>query len=137
MARAANNGGKDSSGSIISSKASFAHARSIVDNKSSNVLVTHFVLDFLRFLQASQSRWCSSLSDASFRFSPCFYTFRLLSSCLHPIHVSIFGHVFVTWHRSQNLRETLELSFFHCDMSCKTLPYMVLCIFKKYIEKGT
>ena len=37
----ANNGGEDSSGSIISSKSSFAHARAIVNNKSSNVFVTH------------------------------------------------------------------------------------------------
>merc|ERR1719477_572248 len=41
VARTANNGGEDSSGSIISSKASLAHAGAIVNNKSSNVLVTH------------------------------------------------------------------------------------------------
>merc|ERR1712098_589741 len=40
---AANNGGEDSPGGVISSKASLAHAGAIVDNKSSNVLVTHFV----------------------------------------------------------------------------------------------
>merc|ERR1711915_700949 len=35
-----NNGGEDSSGSVISSKSSFAHAGAIVNNKSSNVFVT-------------------------------------------------------------------------------------------------
>ena len=43
MAGTANNGWEDSSGSVISSKASFAHAGAIVNNKSSNVLVTHGV----------------------------------------------------------------------------------------------
>merc|ERR1719300_2069034 len=42
MAGTANNGGEDSSGSIISSKSSLAHAGAIVNNKSSNVFVTHF-----------------------------------------------------------------------------------------------
>ena len=41
VAGTANNGGKDSPGSVITSKASFAHARSIVNDKSSNVFVTH------------------------------------------------------------------------------------------------
>merc|ERR1719153_1256159 len=44
MARTSNNGGEDSSGSVISSKASFAHTRAIVNNKSSNVFVTHLDL---------------------------------------------------------------------------------------------
>merc|ERR1711939_1250581 len=35
----ANNGGEDSSGSIISSETSLAHARAIVNNESSNVFV--------------------------------------------------------------------------------------------------
>ena len=39
----ANDGGEDSSGSVISSKSSFAHSRSIVYDKSSNILVTHLV----------------------------------------------------------------------------------------------
>merc|ERR1719357_1377375 len=39
------NGWKDSSGSVISSKSSLAHAGSIVNNKGSNVFVTHFALD--------------------------------------------------------------------------------------------
>merc|ERR1719245_611780 len=43
VARTANNGGEDSSGSVISSKSSLAHAGAIVNNKSSNVLVTHLV----------------------------------------------------------------------------------------------
>merc|ERR1719419_187849 len=42
VAGTANNGGEDSSGSIISSKSSLAHAGAIVNNKSSNVFVTHF-----------------------------------------------------------------------------------------------
>merc|ERR1711992_242976 len=36
-----NNGGEDSTGSIVSSESSLAHAGAIVNNKSSNVLVTH------------------------------------------------------------------------------------------------
>merc|ERR1719419_1971057 len=42
MAGTANKGGKDSSGSIVSSKSSLANAGAIVNNKSSNVFVTHF-----------------------------------------------------------------------------------------------
>merc|ERR1719356_949485 len=41
MAGTSNNGGEDSSGSVISSKTGLAHAGAIVNNKSSNVLVTH------------------------------------------------------------------------------------------------
>merc|ERR1719376_346037 len=41
VAGTANNGGEDSTGSIISSKSSLAHAGAIVDDKSSNVFVTH------------------------------------------------------------------------------------------------
>merc|ERR1719427_2033195 len=44
VARTSNNGGEDCTGSIISSKASLAHTRSIVNNKSSNVFVTHLGL---------------------------------------------------------------------------------------------
>merc|ERR1711894_169127 len=44
VARTANNGGEDSSGSVISSKSSLAHAGAIVNDKSSNVFVTHFDL---------------------------------------------------------------------------------------------
>merc|ERR1712198_813908 len=40
-----NNGWEDSSGSVISSKSSLAHAGSIVNNKGSNVFVTHFAFD--------------------------------------------------------------------------------------------
>merc|ERR1711888_121863 len=43
VARTANNGGEDSTGSIISSKSSLAHAGAIVNNKSSNVFVTHLI----------------------------------------------------------------------------------------------
>merc|ERR1712201_68631 len=51
VARTANNGGEDSSGSVISSKSSLAHAGAIVNDKSSNVFVTH--LDLLLIL----GRW--------------------------------------------------------------------------------
>merc|ERR1719206_1000567 len=44
VARTANNGGEDSSGSVISSKSSLAHAGAIVNDKSSNVFVTHLIL---------------------------------------------------------------------------------------------
>merc|ERR1719373_1126889 len=46
VAGTANNGGEDSSGSVISSETSFAHAGAIVNNKSGNVLVTHLCLRF-------------------------------------------------------------------------------------------
>merc|ERR1712122_265856 len=42
MSWSSNNGGEDSSGSVISGESSFAHAGSIVNNKSSNIFVTHF-----------------------------------------------------------------------------------------------
>ena len=42
MARTANNGWEDSPGGVITSKTSFAHAGAIVDNESSNVLISHF-----------------------------------------------------------------------------------------------
>merc|ERR1719153_1024464 len=42
VAGTSNNGGEDSTGSIISSEPSLAHTRAIVNNKSSYVLVTHF-----------------------------------------------------------------------------------------------
>merc|ERR1712173_400083 len=42
VARTSNNGWEDSTGSIISGKSSLAHTRAIVNNKSSNVFVTHF-----------------------------------------------------------------------------------------------
>merc|ERR1719427_2097304 len=41
VAGTANNGGENGSGSVISGKASFAHTGAIVNNKSSNVFVTH------------------------------------------------------------------------------------------------
>merc|ERR1711905_30762 len=44
VARTSNNGGEDSSGSVISSKSSLAHAGAIVNDKSSNVFVTHLHL---------------------------------------------------------------------------------------------
>merc|ERR1719301_262300 len=46
VAGAADDGGEDSSGSVISGESSLAHAGAIVNNKSGNVLVTH--LGFLR-----------------------------------------------------------------------------------------
>jgi hypothetical protein len=42
VAGATDNGGEHSSWGIITSKASFAHAGAIVNDKSSNVFVTHF-----------------------------------------------------------------------------------------------
>merc|ERR1739844_639243 len=51
MARTSNNGGEYSTGSIISSKASLAHTRTIVNNKSSNVLVTHLGLFYSTLIQ--------------------------------------------------------------------------------------
>merc|ERR1719376_1752799 len=44
VARTSNNGGEDSAGSVISSKSSLAHAGAIVNDKSSNVFVTHLHL---------------------------------------------------------------------------------------------
>merc|ERR1712173_229283 len=44
VAGTANNGGEDSSGSVISSKSSLAHTGAIVNDKSSNVFVTHLLL---------------------------------------------------------------------------------------------
>merc|ERR1711892_862852 len=41
VAGTSNNGGEDSSGSVISSKSSLAHAGAIVTDKSSSVFVTH------------------------------------------------------------------------------------------------
>ena len=46
MARTANNGWEDSPGGIITSETSFAHAGAIVDNKSSNVFISHFRFEF-------------------------------------------------------------------------------------------
>merc|ERR1711964_714180 len=43
VAGTANNGGEDGTGSIVSSESSLAHAGAIVNNKSSNVLVTHLL----------------------------------------------------------------------------------------------
>merc|ERR1719369_620107 len=43
MTGTSDNGGKDGTGCIIPSKASFAHTGSIVHNKSGNIVVTHFV----------------------------------------------------------------------------------------------
>merc|ERR1712122_400806 len=46
VARTSNNGGEDSSGSVISSKSSLAHAGAIVNNQSSNIFVTHLDLNY-------------------------------------------------------------------------------------------
>ena len=43
MAGTTNNGGEDSPGGVITSETSFAHAGAIVNDKSSNVFVTHVV----------------------------------------------------------------------------------------------
>merc|ERR1719189_3476942 len=42
VARSTNDGREDSPGGVITSKTSFAHAGAIVDNKSSNVFISHF-----------------------------------------------------------------------------------------------
>merc|ERR1712106_718762 len=41
VVRTSNNGGEDSTGSIVSGESSLAHARAIVTDKGSNVFVTH------------------------------------------------------------------------------------------------
>ena len=41
VARASNNGGEDSPGSVITGETSLAHAGSIVNDKSSSVFVAH------------------------------------------------------------------------------------------------
>ena len=41
MSRATDDGGEDSSGGVISSESSLAHAGAIVNNQGSNVFVTH------------------------------------------------------------------------------------------------
>merc|ERR1711893_391207 len=46
VAWSSNNGWEDSSGSIISSESSLAHARAIVNNKSGNIFVTHLEFKF-------------------------------------------------------------------------------------------
>merc|ERR1712174_85937 len=48
VAGTSNNGEEDSSGSVISSKSSLAHAGAIVNNESSNVFVTHLDLYLFR-----------------------------------------------------------------------------------------
>merc|ERR1719245_619020 len=56
VAGTTNNGWEDSSGSVISGETSLAHAGAIVNNKSSNFVVTHDVL--VCFLRLG---WCSGL----------------------------------------------------------------------------
>merc|ERR1719186_2370225 len=46
VARTSNNGGEDSAGSIISCESSLAHAGAIVNDKGSNVFVTHLLVFF-------------------------------------------------------------------------------------------
>merc|ERR1712212_15149 len=46
MSWPSNNGGEDSSWSVITSKASLAHSGAIVDHQSCNLIVTHFCLKF-------------------------------------------------------------------------------------------
>ncbi len=52
MSGTANNGGKNSSRSIISGKSSFAHARTIVNNKSGYLVVTHVDLIISSFSES-------------------------------------------------------------------------------------
>jgi hypothetical protein len=49
MAGSANNGGENSPGGVISSETGLAHTRAIINNKSSNFVVTHFGLFLLSF----------------------------------------------------------------------------------------
>ena len=84
MAGAANNGGEDSSGSIISCKASFAHAGAIVNNKSSNVFVTHLDLWFCTGLGLIS--FCKVLTDVS----PFYKREHLMSSACA---FTLFGHI--------------------------------------------
>jgi hypothetical protein len=42
VARATNDGREDSAGCIITGETSFAHTRTVVDDKGSNIFVTHF-----------------------------------------------------------------------------------------------
>jgi hypothetical protein len=44
MTGTSNNGGKDGPGGIVSGKTGLAHTGAIVNNKSGNFVVTHFVL---------------------------------------------------------------------------------------------
>merc|ERR1711964_127442 len=55
-----NNGGEDSTGSIISSESSLAHAGAIVNNKSSNVLVTHL---YFCLAEPSSQVWSTPSSE--------------------------------------------------------------------------
>jgi len=43
VAGSTDDGGEDSAGGVVSGEAGFAHAGAIVNNKSSNLVVTHFV----------------------------------------------------------------------------------------------
>jgi hypothetical protein len=52
MAGSTNNGGEDSTGSIISCKPSFAHAGAVVDNQSCYFIVTH--LGFLVWISVKK-----------------------------------------------------------------------------------
>merc|ERR1719474_1544957 len=72
VAGTANNGREDSSGSVISGETSLAHAGAIVNNKSSNVFVTH--LEYL----------VSVLGDENLRSSLRSPTFLLLLLTMAP-----------------------------------------------------
>ena len=56
MSWASNDGWEDSSWGVITSKASFAHTRAIVYDKSGNVFVTH--LGFFVFLNQNETKVC-------------------------------------------------------------------------------
>ena len=42
MSRATNNAWEDSPGGVITSEASFAHSRAIVNHQGGNIFITHF-----------------------------------------------------------------------------------------------
>lgn len=70
MSRASNNGGEDSTRSIVSCKASFAHTRSIVNNEGGDFLI-HFLYKKRRDKGEFSHIWHSSTG-------PCSYTDRAL-----------------------------------------------------------
>merc|ERR1739847_131162 len=58
VARSANDGWEDSPGGVITSETSFAHAGAIVDNKSSNVFISHFRFELFSTDNCQKMRLC-------------------------------------------------------------------------------
>ena len=59
VAGATNNGGEDSPGGVITGETGFAHAGAIVNDKSSNVFVTHVVEMELTVWETRSEAWTS------------------------------------------------------------------------------